>query len=140
MMGGPGPGPVLPPGLPPPGALPPRARGGRVHSDAKEDRALFKKMMAEHEHKRRAHGGRLSDDADHRDLIGKSLKDQGLRRSNEPIKDGLVGRARGGKVGPTGGEVPQLTGYDAGAVSGPGRLEKIDNYGRRASHGRPQPV
>src|SRR6266700_1334165 len=33
-----------------------RAKGGKVHGDEKEDRALFSKMMAEREH--RARGGR----------------------------------------------------------------------------------
>jgi hypothetical protein len=34
----------------------------------------------------------------------------------------------------------QVTGYDAGAVSGDGRLQKIANYGKRESHRKGQVV
>lgn len=97
-----GPGPVIPPGLPPPGMMPPRAKGGRVHGDEAEDKAL----------------------------IHKTLKAEGLIRSDKAEKEPLEGRAMGGKV----------TGYDAGAGSGEGRLEKIENYGRKVSHEKPQAV
>ena len=111
-MGGamPPPGLAGAPGAPggiPPGLMPPRAKGGRVkHADEAEDKALIKK----------------------------TLKDEGLVRSDKPVKMPVEGetpeRARGGKV----------TGYDAGAGSGPGRLEKIENYGRKVAHEKPQTV
>lgn len=61
-MGGPPPG--MPPGGPPPGAMPPpgmmpRARGGRVHADAAEDRDLIKKTLKDEGLIRRASGGKV---------------------------------------------------------------------------------
>lgn len=111
--GGPAPGP-----MPPAGGMPGlRAgggrtykRGGAVHSDEKEDKALFSKMIAAHDKKERADGGSVT---------AETLRGEGLKPA----------RARGGKVGH----------YTAGAVSGPGRLEKIKNYGARA-HEKPQAV
>ena len=104
--GGPPPGMPMAPGAPgglPPGIMPPRAKGGRVkHADEAEDKALIKK----------------------------TLKEEGLTRSDKPEKMPLEGRAMGGKI----------TGYDAGAASGPGRLEKIENYGRKTAHEKPQTV
>jgi hypothetical protein len=35
------------------------ARGGRAHSDEAEDRALFERLMREHEHEHRARGGHV---------------------------------------------------------------------------------
>jgi hypothetical protein len=64
--------------------VPPRAKGGRVHSDEKEDRALFKKMLKQ-----------------------------------EEKKEGAKERASGGKI-------TSIHDMDAGAASGPGRLEKIE--------------
>lgn len=54
MAGGP------PPGGLPPGVIPPRAHGGKVkHSDEKEDRALFNKMLKEKGITERARGGKV---------------------------------------------------------------------------------
>ena len=64
-MGGPPgmPPPVVPPpGGAPPGMMPPRAKGGRIHSDAKEDKALIMKTLKDEgltHSKSRAEGGRL---------------------------------------------------------------------------------
>lgn len=85
------------PGGMPPGLIPPRASGGRVHKDEAQDKAL----------------------------IQKTLKDEGLVRSDEPVK---MGRARGGKV-------HHMT---AGAATGVGRLEKIGVTPKNA--GKPQAV
>ena len=91
------------PGGMPPGLMPPRAKGGRVkHADEAEDKAL----------------------------IMKTLKSEGLTRSDKPEKMGIEERARGGKI----------EGYTAGAASGEGRLEKIENYGRKTAHEKPQTV
>lgn len=80
------PPPGMPPGaMPPPGGMPPglpvRKKGGRVHDDAKEDR----------------------------DLIKKTLRDEGLIRSDHK-------RASGGRL---------KVNDEYGSGSGPGRLEKI---------------
>lgn len=125
-MGGP---PGLPPGaagLPmapgapggmPPGLMPPRAAGGRVTARAKGGR------VAHHD-----------DEKEDKALIEKTLKNEGLIR-----------RAGGGKVGPTGGhaapekmKVPSH--MTAGAVSGEGRLEKAAIHARNKSKMHPQPV
>lgn len=61
-MGMPGAGPITPPppGLPPPGMVAPRAKGGRVHADAKEDKALIEKTLRDEGLVReRAAGGRM---------------------------------------------------------------------------------
>ena len=100
-MGGAMPPPGLggAPGAPggiPPGLMPPRAKGGRVkHDDEAEDKAL----------------------------IMKTLKSEGLTRSDKPVKMPVEGetpeRARGGKI-------TSIHDMDAGAASGLGRLEKIE--------------
>ena len=57
MAGGP---PMMPPGAMPPGMMPPRARGGKVnHADAKEDKAMIKKMVKSDSLKGRARGGKV---------------------------------------------------------------------------------
>lgn len=64
MGGMPGAGPITPPppGLPPPGMVAPRAKGGRVHADAKEDKALIEKTLRDEGLVReRANGGGLTD-------------------------------------------------------------------------------
>ena len=105
-----------PPGMPPPGLMPPRASGGRVHGDAKEDKAL----------------------------IMNTLKSEGLVRSEKPkkmpVEGETEGRAMGGKlIGSDSrvkwGNVPSH--MTAGAVSGEGRLEKIKMEG---SPQKPQAV
>lgn len=113
--GGPGGPPMMPPGAGAPGGLPPglmppharggavgRAKGGAVHKDAKQDKKL----------------------------IEKTLKDEGLVRSDKAEKEPLEGRARGGRM-----NQPHMT---AGAISGPGRLEKIGEKPHNA--GKPQAV
>lgn len=69
----------------------------------------------------RARGGSVKhpDEAEDRALVNEMLKEKGITK-----------RASGGKV----------SGYDAGAMSGEGRLQKIENYGRRESHRKPQVV
>ena len=108
------------PGGVPPGLMPPRAKGGRVHhDDAKEDKAL----------------------------IMKTLKNEGLVRSDKALKEPLDGetaeRARGGKiVGPDSrvkwGNVPSH--MTAGSVAGLGRLEKIKMEEKEGGSQKPQSV
>jgi hypothetical protein len=74
----PGAGAGMPPGGLPPGMMPPharggavgRAKGGAVHKDAKQDKAL----------------------------IEKTLHDEGLIRSDKAEKEPLEGRAKGGRM------------------------------------------
>src|ERR1035437_6013399 len=62
MPGGPG---MMPPGIGapgglPPGMMPPRARGGKIeHADAKEDKAMIKKLVKPESLKGRARGGKI---------------------------------------------------------------------------------
>jgi hypothetical protein len=80
--------------------LPPRARGGRVHEDKAQDEALIKK----------------------------TLRDEGLTRSNKAEKMPIEGRARGGKI-------TSIHDMDAGSMSGEGRLQKMElqkSVGRKA--------
>ena len=66
-MGGPPPGLPMggPPGMPPPGTggpppmMPPRAKGGAVHADAKEDKALIKHELKAQGLIRKATGGMI---------------------------------------------------------------------------------
>ena len=52
--------------MPPPGAMPPRKRGGRVHhADEAEDRAMIKGMVKGSALKHRASGGRLASQKHH---------------------------------------------------------------------------
>ena len=90
------------PGMPP--GVMPRAKGGRVHPDEAEDKKL----------------------------IMKTLKDQGLVRSDKAEHMGLRGRAAGGRL------PNQNHHMDAGAVTGVGRLEKIGMKPKSA--GKPQAV
>lgn len=84
------------PGGMPPGLVPPRARGGKVdHSDEAQDKAL----------------------------IQKTLKDEGLIRSDKAARFGIEGRANGGKI--------VKVGLEAGSVSGEGRLEKTAARAKR---------
>ena len=71
--------------------MPPRAKGGRVHADKAQDV----------------------------DLIKKTLRDEGLTRSDKPVKMGIVGRAKGGKI-------TSIHDMDAGSMSGEGRLQKAE--------------
>jgi len=94
---------VPPPGIPPvppaamnPGITPPRARGGRIHKDLAEDKALIRKMVDEK--CRRMAGG----------AIERSRYHEGLKA---PIPDD--------------GDGPHIDFPSAGAKSGHGRLEKM---------------
>lgn len=87
-----------------PGLIPPRAKGGRVHADEAQDKAL----------------------------IERTLKNEGLVRSDKAEKMGLRGRANGGRL------PNQKHHMTAGAASGDGRLEKIGKTPHNA--GRPQAV
>ena len=103
------------PGGIPPGMIPPRKHGGKVnHPDEAEDKKL----------------------------IQKTLREEGLTRSDKPVKMGLRERAAGGAVegvmGPKGRLPNQKHHFDAGALSGEGRLQKI---GERPKHPpKPQAV
>lgn len=104
MGGPPMAGMPMAPGAPgglPPGIMPPRAKGGRVH--------------------------RHADEAEDKALIEKTLRDEGLVRSDKPAKV----RARGGRI---------EEGMTAGAASGPGRLEKVEMREKNARHEKPQAV
>ena len=99
--------------------MPPRAKGGRVHMDAAEDR----------------------------DLIKKTLKDEGLIRSDKakkmPVEGETEGRASGGKIVGSDsrvkwGNVPSH--MTAGAVAGLGRLEKIKMEEKEGGPQKPQKV
>jgi hypothetical protein len=52
---------AMPPGGVPPGMIPPRKRGGRVHADAKQDKALIKETLKNEGlvPPKRAHGGHV---------------------------------------------------------------------------------
>jgi len=94
--------PMMAPGAVPPGVVPPRKHGGKVnHPDELQDKQL----------------------------IMKTLKQEGLIRSNKAEKMPIEGRAMGGHVegvtGPKGRLPSQKHHMTAGAVSGEGRLEKI---------------
>lgn len=91
---------AMPPGALPPGIVPPRAAGGRVHKDEKQDEALIKR----------------------------TLKNEGLIRSNKAEHV----RARGGRL------PNQKHDITAGAVTGVARLEKIGEKPHDA--GKPQVV
>jgi hypothetical protein len=121
--GAPGPlaGPMAPtpPGMPPPGLMPPRASGGRIHKDAAEDR----------------------------DLIKKTLKDEGLIRSDKAkkmqVEGETEGRASGGKIIGSDsrvkwGNVPSH--MTAGTVAGESRLEKIKVQEKHGGLQKPQEV
>lgn len=117
MMAGARPPMPMAPGAMPPGMMPPRKRGGRVdHDDASEDKTLIRKMVKGSALK--ASGGRVG-----------TLADQGLVDSKKPVKFGVEGRARGGKIHMT-----------AGADSGPGRLEKTEARRKNARSEHPQAV
>ena len=73
----------------------------------------------------RAKGGRVkhADEAQDKELIMQTLKNEGLIRSDSEVK-----RARGGKIN-------SIHDMDAGSMSGPGRIEKAElqkNAGRKA--------
>jgi hypothetical protein len=121
-----------PPGAVPPGIVPPRKRGGRVHredggptgsvGDAKEQAAeenlINSQAAATANAASKKRGGRVhEDEAQDRALIQKTLKDEGLIRSDKAEKTSV--RARGGRLP---NQVHHMT---AGSVTGIARLEKI---------------
>ena len=102
MGAAPPPGLPMAPGAPggmPPGIMPPRARGGRVHADEAQDK----------------------------DLIQRTLKNEGLIRSDKEEPVG-VGRAKGGRIN----SIHDMT---AGSLSGEGRLQKAELQSKH----RPKP-
>lgn len=132
-LGGAGPIGGLPPGAMPPGAVPPglipgRKAGGRVHSDAKEDKALVKSMVKGSALKR-AEGGKIEplvpgEPAPKKPVSAPILPrgsvqwDRAMRDwvhgvGSKPIPAPPKGRAAGGRM-------------TAGAATGEGRLEKAD--------------
>lgn len=142
------PGSMPPPGAIPPGIMPPRAKGGRVHSDAAEDRVMIKSMVKPAA--LRADGGRVRKVG----LTGGAASGIGRYEKNDtplPRADGgavtegevrklrnvtggaltesearaMSGRRHGGRIGLTGG-----------AESGVGRLEKA----RAQPKGKPQVI
>ena len=108
-------GPMAPPpgagAMPPPG-LPVRAKGGKVHDDAAEDKAL----------------------------IMKTLKSEGLTRSSKPEKMGLRERADGGRLVAPKRLPSQKHHMESGSVTGNGRLEKIGETSKIKNAGKPQAV
>ncbi len=115
-MAGPGAGPpVMPPGMPPPGIVPPRASGGRVKG------GMLKSGDGEP-------AGSTGSGKVPGSRVG-TLKDQGMDHSDGVKEEPGITTKKG-----------QITGYDAGAIAGKGRLEKIENYGRRESHRKGQVV
>lgn len=112
MAGAPGAAP--PPGAMPPGVMPPRKRGGRVHPDEAEDKALIEKTLKKHHLVRKDGGGVEADYSRH---------EQGLK--------------------PPSGGSPEISGrrgtvkhhhMTAGAGSGEGRLERIGEKPARRGH------
>jgi len=110
------PGPMAPgaPGGIPPGVLPPRKHGGRVHSDEAEDKALIEKSLKKH-HLVRKDGGSIGGSASGDEMMAHSRKEQGLKA---PV---VASEGEGHK--PKGRHMPHLSG---GSVSGVGRLEKTE--------------
>ena len=98
-MGGP---PMPPTGAGGPPMMPPpmRASGGRVHSDAAEDKKMVAEMI--HKHEKEDHKG---------------------TKMTRFRKGGMACRSVGGPASPP-------RGFDAGAGGARGRLEKRDKYGK----------
>lgn len=107
--------PAMPPGppMPPPGPPP-----GAVGPPGAPPGPMPPGMPPPGMMPPRAAGGRVG-----------TLKDQGISASSS------VGNEKG--ITNKGGKI---TGYDAGSLSGEGRLEKIKNYGKKESHRKPQTV
>lgn len=119
--------PAAPPPMPPRplmgAGMPPPGLGGGLGAPGMPPPGIMPPGM-------RARGGRVhhEDEKADKDLIASTLKNSGLVRSEKAVKF----RARGGGI-------KSIHDMDAGAISGPGRLEKIELHKSKGKE-RPQVV
>lgn len=134
-MGGLPPG-AMPPGAVPPGLVPGRKKGGRVHSDVKEDKAVIKSMVKDSalKPKSRQFGGQLTattlNPSERRDH---AQAERASRLQREAIGSALTAKEKGAVYDATqreglGSYKARAAGgrMTAGAATGEGRLEKAE--------------